>query len=134
MIYFLYIFRIIIFVVDIFMWILSHFPIKIVQNMSCCDLTYYYFKCQSQECMSFEWQSLKMYIFWVTVTQNICLLSDSHKNVCILSDSHSQCMSFEWQSLKLYIFWVTVTQNVYILSDYHSKYWQHWQKKMIWFF
>ena len=53
------------------------------------------------KCMSFEWQSLKMYVFWVTITQN----------VCILTEIHSKCMSFEWQSLKMYIFWVTVTQN-----------------------
>ena len=81
-------------------------------------------------------------IFWVTVTQNICLFSDSHskcvsfkwqspkmyvfwvtvtQNVCLLSDSHSKCMSFEWQSLKMYVFLGTVTQNVCLLSDSHSK-------------
>ena len=53
-IFFSDIFGIIIFVLYIFMLTLSHFPIKIVQNMSWCDLTYYYFKWQSQECMSFE--------------------------------------------------------------------------------
>ena len=63
-----------------------------------------------QECISFDWQSLKMYIFWVTVTQNVCLLSDSHRNVCLLSDSHSKCINFEWHSLKMYVFWVTVTR------------------------